>query len=91
VRLHHERLDGSGYPRGLAGDDLPTSARLLAIVDLFDAVSAGERPGRAGLAPERAVEVLRREARAGRLDSTLVELLARERPWSTGSEDDTLS
>ncbi len=90
VRLHHERLDGSGYPRGLGADDLPTSARLLAIADLFDAVSAGER-GRPGLGPERAVEVLRREARAGRLDSDLVELLARERPWSTGSEDDTLS
>jgi HD-GYP domain-containing protein (c-di-GMP phosphodiesterase class II) len=88
VKLHHERLDGSGYPRGLGADELPTGARLLAVVDLFDAVSSGERPGRAGLAPERAIEVLRREARAGRLDGDLVE---RERPWSTGSEDDTLS
>jgi HD-GYP domain-containing protein (c-di-GMP phosphodiesterase class II) len=91
VRLHHERLDGSGYPRGLGADELPTAARMLAIADLFDAVSAGERPGRPGLGPERAIEVLRREARAGRLDTELVELLARERPWSTGSEDDTLS
>ena len=91
VKLHHERLDGSGYPRGVGADDLPTAARLLAVVDLFDAVSAGERPGRQGLEPERAIEVLRREARAGRLDTELVELLARERPWSTGSEDDTLS
>lgn len=91
VKLHHERLDGSGYPRGLGADELPTAARLLAIADLFDAVSAGERPGRPGLGPERATEVLRREARAGRVDAELVELLARERPWSTGSEDDTLS
>jgi putative two-component system response regulator len=81
VRLHHERVDGSGYPRGLGADELPTAARLLAIADLFDAVSAGERPGKPGLGPERAVEVLRREARGGRLDPELVELLARERPW----------
>jgi HD-GYP domain-containing protein (c-di-GMP phosphodiesterase class II) len=90
VRMHHERLDGSGYPRGLAAGALPTAARVLAIADLFDAVQTGER-GRAPLPPERSVEVLRREARAGRLDAVLVELLASERPWCADDEEETLS
>jgi len=89
MRLCHERLDGSGYPAGLAADQIPTAARILAIADLFDAVSVGERPGRPTLAPERALEVLRREARAGRVDAELVELLAHERPWAARAEEDT--
>jgi len=73
VRLHRERLDGSGYPRGLRAEEIPLAARLLAVVDVFDAATFGDREGAATLPPERGAEVLRREARAGRLDATLVE------------------
>jgi HD-GYP domain-containing protein (c-di-GMP phosphodiesterase class II) len=65
--LHHERLDGSGYPRGLAGEAIPPPARVLAAADVYHAL--GEpRPHRPALAGADAAAVLRAEVRAGRLD-----------------------
>ena len=73
VRHHHERLDGSGYPDGLAGEGIPLGARIVAVADVYDALSSG-RPYRAGLAHAEAVRVLDREG--GRtLDDRLVALL----------------
>jgi len=51
VRSHHERFDGHGYPDGLAGEEIPLGARILAVADSFDAM-ASARPYRAGLPPE---------------------------------------
>jgi HD-GYP domain-containing protein (c-di-GMP phosphodiesterase class II)/DNA-binding CsgD family transcriptional regulator len=64
----HERLDGSGYHRGLHGSDLPIGARILAAADSFAAMTA-DRPHRPALAPDRAATELLDDARAGRLDS----------------------
>ena len=73
--MHHERLDGSGYPRGLLGDELPPDARLLAVADVYEALTA-RRSYRAPVTSDAAVAVLRDEARAGRLDDECVEALA---------------
>lgn len=51
VRYHHERWDGSGYPTGLSGDDIPIGARIVAVVDVWDALSTG-RPYKAAFPPE---------------------------------------
>lgn len=64
---HHERLDGSGYPRGLAGDALSLSARILGAADVYRALLE-PRPHRAAYAPDEAAEELRSEIRQGRLD-----------------------
>ena len=72
--LHHERLDGSGYPYGLKGDEVPIEARMLAIADIFDAVTAADRPYRKALPLRQALRLLREEARGNRLDRHLVEL-----------------
>jgi HD-GYP domain-containing protein (c-di-GMP phosphodiesterase class II) len=72
---HHERLDGSGYPHALRGDELPRPARLLAVADVFEALTAS-RPYRAQLSTPQALAHLREEARAGRLDGDCVEALA---------------
>ncbi len=61
---HHERLDGSGYPRGLKGDQIPLAARLFAIVDVWDALTS-DRPYRKGVSPEEAATFL--NAQAGNL------------------------
>ena len=75
VRHHHERLDGSGYPDGLTGEGIPLGARIVAVADVYDALTSG-RPHRAGLAPAEATRVLQREG--GRtLDSHLVALLVK--------------
>lgn len=63
IRNHHERLDGTGYPDGLRGDDIPLSARIVAVADCFNAM-IGRRPYRPPMAPSRALELLDRAAGA---------------------------
>ena len=61
VRLHHERLDGSGYPLGLAGDAIPIEAQIVAVADVFDALTS-RRPYKEPWSVESAVEELQRMA-----------------------------
>ncbi len=72
VRCHHERLDGSGYPRGLRGDDVPLLAHLVGIVDVYDALTS-KRPYRDALSHDVASGYLREEAAAGRFSREYVE------------------
>jgi len=73
VRHHHERMDGSGYPDGLRGDAIPLLARIVGVVDVFDALMA-ERPYKAALPFDRAAEMLRMEATRGWRCADLVDL-----------------
>lgn len=70
VRSHHERMDGSGYPDGLPGEQIPYLARILAVADVYDAL-VSDRPYRPGLTAAQAVTEVRRSAGA-HLDPTLV-------------------
>jgi putative two-component system response regulator len=72
VRHHHEALDGSGYPDGLEGSNVPLLAQIVGVVDLYDAVTSS-RPYRAALPAAHAYSELRRECEEGRRDSHLVE------------------
>lgn len=72
VRHHHERYDGAGYPDGLTGDDIPLAARLIAVVDAFDAMTC-ERPYRQAKTHDEALAELQREAR-GQFDPALVDI-----------------
>jgi HD-GYP domain-containing protein (c-di-GMP phosphodiesterase class II) len=74
---HHERMDGSGYHRGLAGQALPPAARILAAADAYHAMIE-PRPHRAALPAEDAESELRREVRLGRLDSDAVHAVLAE-------------
>jgi putative nucleotidyltransferase with HDIG domain len=58
VRGHHENWDGSGYPRGTAGQDIPIGARILSVVDCFDALTS-DRPYRKAMTTEAAIDILR--------------------------------
>lgn len=69
--LHHERLDGSGYPKGLTADGIPISARVLAAADVFDALRQ-PRPHRPAVGAAEAQRILRDEVAAGRLDGDAV-------------------
>jgi HD-GYP domain-containing protein (c-di-GMP phosphodiesterase class II) len=79
---HHEKLDGTGYPRRLAEPEIPFGAKLMAIADIFDALTASDRPYREGMSPDRAVHVLREEAAAGKILSPAVELFAGRKLWT---------
>jgi HD-GYP domain-containing protein (c-di-GMP phosphodiesterase class II) len=72
--LHQERLDGSGYPFHLCGDELPLGARLMAVADVFTGLSEN-RPYRTGMPRDRVLGVLREMAAKGELDGKLVSLL----------------
>jgi putative nucleotidyltransferase with HDIG domain len=69
VRCHHENWDGTGYPRGVAATDIPIGARILSVVDCFDALTS-DRPYRSALTTEQAFEILR--ARSGSMYEPLV-------------------
>jgi HD-GYP domain-containing protein (c-di-GMP phosphodiesterase class II) len=61
IRHHHEHWDGSGYPHGLAGGDTPLGARVIAIADVFDALTS-PRPYRVALSDSAALQLMRKEA-----------------------------
>ncbi|AIE84348.1 putative metal-dependent phosphohydrolase [Fimbriimonas ginsengisoli Gsoil 348] len=71
VRHHHERWDGTGYPDGLAGENIPLTARIMAVADVYDAVTS-TRSYRQAWTHERAVELIRREA-GSHFDPVVVE------------------
>jgi putative two-component system response regulator len=75
VRHHHERLDASGYPDGLRGDEIPLLAQIISIVDEYDAITTS-RPYREAMPPERAFEELERDVKKGRLNSDLVDVFS---------------
>ena len=71
VRHHHERWDGTGYPDGLAGSEIPFLARVFQILDAYDALTH-ERPYRQPLSSEAALELLQQETAGGKWDPELV-------------------
>lgn len=70
VRWHHERMDGAGYPDGLAGADIPPLVRMLAVADVYDAL-ASDRPYRPAMPHERCRQVMAANAAGGGLDPEL--------------------
>ncbi len=71
---HHEKLDGSGYPRGLRAGEIPLQSRMMAIADIYDALVAWDRPYKRAVSVDRALSILDEEAKAGKLDPRLLEL-----------------
>jgi hypothetical protein len=67
--MHHETLDGSGYPRGVHAESIPAQARMMAICDVFDALKAGDRPYKPALPPEYALDLVASYVNAGKLDA----------------------
>jgi HD-GYP domain-containing protein (c-di-GMP phosphodiesterase class II) len=78
---HHERLDGTGYPRKLRGAEISPRARIIAVADIFDALTAGDRPYRKGLDTSAATRILEQEAQQGRISAPMVDLFIRRRLW----------
>ncbi|WP_286190724.1 HD domain-containing phosphohydrolase [Fluviispira vulneris] len=71
---HHERLDGSGYPRKLKSKDIPVQAKMMAITDIFDALVARDRPYKKAIPYDRALNILESEVKLGKLDAALFKI-----------------
>jgi putative two-component system response regulator len=75
IRHHHEKWDGTGYPDGLKGEQIPLLARILQLADIYDALTTA-RPYKRAFTPEEALRVMREEAAKGWRDPKLVEIFA---------------
>jgi HD-GYP domain-containing protein (c-di-GMP phosphodiesterase class II) len=75
---HHEKLDGSGYPAGLSGEQVGLEARIMAIADIYDALTAADRPYKKAVPHPAALRILREEVRRGQLDPELFRLFEEE-------------
>jgi len=71
---HHEKLDGQGYPRQLPAEQIPVQSRMMAIADIYDALTASDRPYKKAVPHEKAVDILQAETKAGKLDRLLLDV-----------------
>jgi HD-GYP domain-containing protein (c-di-GMP phosphodiesterase class II) len=79
---HHEKLDGSGYPNALRGEQIPIPARMMAISDIYDALTASDRPYKKAMPMERALDILGSDVKRGQLDADLFEVFLAARVWT---------
>jgi len=71
---HHEKLNGSGYPRRVGARDIPPQTRMMTISDIFDALTASDRPYKRALPATRALDIIKHEVEGGMLDQELFQL-----------------
>lgn len=71
---HHEKLDGKGYPRNLTAEDIPLQCRIMAIADMYDALTASDRPYKKAVPHEKAIAILEQDCAANKLDRVLFDL-----------------
>jgi putative two-component system response regulator len=98
IRSHHERWDGTGYPDGIAGEEIPLLARILQVVDIYDALTT-QRSYKPALTHERALQIMEEEVARGWRDPELVplfaevskELVARAPTWEHTSMQNSLA
>lgn len=79
---HHEYLNGTGYPNHLSGEEIPYEVRMITILDIFDSLTADDRPYKRAIPVERALSILESMAKEeGKLDQELTEMFIRSRCW----------
>ncbi len=78
---HHEYLDGSGYPSALAKAEIPVQARMMTVADIFDALTASDRPYKKAVPLDRALDILHAEAKRGKVDPEVLKLFLDAKIW----------
>ncbi len=68
---HHEKLDGTGYPRAIPDNTIPVQSRMMSIADIYDALTASDRPYKKAVPHQLALDILKKEAQSGQLDMEL--------------------
>ncbi len=83
---HHEKLDGTGYPRHVKAEEIPLQTRMMTIADIFDALTAQDRPYKRALPAERALDIMVDEVERGQLDGDLFRVFIEARVWEERQE-----
>lgn len=83
---HHERMDGKGYPRGLTREQMSVQARMMGIADIFEALTAADRPYKSGMKLSQALAVMERMKHSGHIDPDLFDVFVRERVYERYAE-----
>ncbi|HKP95943.1 MAG TPA: HD domain-containing phosphohydrolase [Fibrobacteria bacterium] len=78
---HHEKLDGTGYPRHLMGDAIPLPSQIMTVCDIFDALAASDRPYKKAMPAEKALDILNLEVKAGKIDAELFRIFVEGRVY----------
>ena len=86
VGAHHEKMDGSGYPKGLTGDEISLPARMLVIADIFEALTAGDRPYKRAKTLREALGIMARMRDDDKIDGDLFDLFLTSRVWQHYAE-----
>ncbi|MFI5308817.1 MAG: HD-GYP domain-containing protein, partial [Polyangiales bacterium] len=74
ARAHHEKLNGGGYPQGIPGAAIPLQSKVMTVADIYDALTASDRPYKRALPVDRAMQILDLEVKDGNLDAELVRI-----------------
>jgi HD-GYP domain-containing protein (c-di-GMP phosphodiesterase class II) len=85
---HHEKLDGSGYPRKVKAADIPVQTRMMTLSDIFDALTAKDRPYKRAVPTERALEIMSTEVKGGMLDRDLFTMFVEAKVFEEKQGDD---
>ncbi|MEO8634230.1 MAG: HD domain-containing phosphohydrolase [Gemmatimonadales bacterium] len=86
ARGHHEKLNGAGYPRKVGGDAIPMQTRMMTIADIYDALTAQDRPYKRALPTTRALDILGDEVKLGQLDAELFKIFVEAKVWEDRPE-----
>jgi HD-GYP domain-containing protein (c-di-GMP phosphodiesterase class II) len=79
---HHEKLNGSGYPNRISAAEIPVQSKMMTISDIFDALTASDRPYKSAVPVDRALDILGLERKAGAVDGDLLDLFIAVKPWA---------
>jgi HD-GYP domain-containing protein (c-di-GMP phosphodiesterase class II) len=86
AHAHHEKLDGSGYPQGLIAAEIPVQSQMMTIADIYDALTASDRPYKPRLSVDRSLAILHQEVATGKLNRHLLELFEQRQVYLVLSE-----
>lgn len=85
---HHEYLDGSGYPTGAEATEIPMQSRIMTIADIFDALTASDRPYKKAVPTEKALSIIEMEVKQGKCDPYLFQVFVESKCYATAFESD---
>ena len=88
---HHEKIDGSGYPNGYSGDKLPLQARVIAIADVFEGLTAPDRPYKKGYTLSKAMKILKFMVNDNEIDKDLFNLFINQKVYLKYAKDNVHS